>query len=503
VINLSLGEPEIEPKRDLVVQAIDAAAAAGVVPVVAAGNDFGDFGYGSVSSPGSAPAAITVAAVNAGAQIADFSSAGPTPVSLEMKPDVSAPGVSILSSLPASEGTFGLLSGTSMAAPHVAGAAALLKERHPAWTVEQIKSALEQSGDPVHTPSGAEVPSTREGGGLINLARADAPLIFASPTGLSFGRLSGAPSTQTVALTDAGGGAGDWSVSSVVQSGAGTIAVPPTVTVPGALPVSAIPGGQAGDVTGFVVLTRGTDVRRIPFWFAVAAQGLAGDRFQSLLKPGTYRGTSVGGGRRVLSYRYPTGGDVTYPGPERVYRVAIKGSPANFGVAELSGNAWPHVVVGTSEDHVAGYAGLPIDLNPYRSQFGARRLVAGAVLPAPGSYEIVFDTRSSATAGPFTFRYWVNDVTPPAIRVTSKRRGITISVTDAGSGVDPASIIVLLDGRLAKSTGAPGALRIAARKGSHSLKVIASDYQETKNMENVSLILPNTTTLRTTLRVTR
>ena len=59
VINLSLGEPEVEPSRDIVVQAIDGAAAAGVVPVVAAGNDFEDFGYGSVSSPGNAPGAIT------------------------------------------------------------------------------------------------------------------------------------------------------------------------------------------------------------------------------------------------------------------------------------------------------------------------------------------------------------------------------------------------------------------------------------------------------------
>src|SRR5207344_876139 len=48
VINLSLGEPEIEPSRDVVVKALEGAAAAGVVPVVAAGNDFSDFGYGSV-----------------------------------------------------------------------------------------------------------------------------------------------------------------------------------------------------------------------------------------------------------------------------------------------------------------------------------------------------------------------------------------------------------------------------------------------------------------------
>ena len=106
VINLSLGEPEVEPSRDIVVKAIEGAAAAGVVPVVAAGNDFTDFGYGSVSSPGNAPDAITVAAVSSRDVLADFSSAGPTPTSLQMKPDVSAPGVNVLSSVPVSQGTW-------------------------------------------------------------------------------------------------------------------------------------------------------------------------------------------------------------------------------------------------------------------------------------------------------------------------------------------------------------------------------------------------------------
>ena len=59
VINLSLGEPEIEPTRDLVALAIDGAAAAGVPTVAAAGNEFGRFGSGSVGSPGSAASAIT------------------------------------------------------------------------------------------------------------------------------------------------------------------------------------------------------------------------------------------------------------------------------------------------------------------------------------------------------------------------------------------------------------------------------------------------------------
>src|SRR5215217_4820833 len=91
VINMSLGEPEIEPARDIVVKALDGAARAGVVPAIAAGNDFDGFGRGSVGSPGSAPLAITVAAAKKSLVIANFSSGGPTPVSLQMKPDVTAP----------------------------------------------------------------------------------------------------------------------------------------------------------------------------------------------------------------------------------------------------------------------------------------------------------------------------------------------------------------------------------------------------------------------------
>ena len=98
VINMSLGEPEIEPSRDIVVQALAAAARAGVVSVVAAGNDFDEFGRGSVGSPGSAPDAITVGAVSTSRNgpddvVGSFSSSGPTPLSLRLKPEVSAPGV--------------------------------------------------------------------------------------------------------------------------------------------------------------------------------------------------------------------------------------------------------------------------------------------------------------------------------------------------------------------------------------------------------------------------
>ncbi|HET9615101.1 MAG TPA: S8 family serine peptidase, partial [Candidatus Limnocylindrales bacterium] len=500
VINLSLGEPEVEPSRDLVVKAIEGAAAAGVVPVIAAGNDFDDFGYGSVSSPGNAPDAITVAAVTARNGIADFSSAGPTPITLAMKPDVSAPGVDVISSLPGSQGLWGTLSGTSMATPHVAAAAALLKERHPDWTVAQIKSALVQTGDPVKADNGSEAPTTREGGGLIDLPRADAPLLFAAPTGLSFGALApGATATRPVVLTDAGGGAGDWTASVVVQSGGGSVAVPPTVSVPGTFDVTATGAASAGDETGFVVLTRGTDSRRIPFWFLTTAPKLASEPTLALSRPGVYSGTTVGGPRLVSRYRYPTGGDTAYPGPERAYRIRIAAGAANAGVAVLSGAVFPHVTFDGSEDRLAGYTALPLDLNPYRKTYGVRRRIAGVVLPKPGTYDLVFDTIRAGA--PFTFRYWMNDVTPPRLRLQSTRRAIVVSATDAGSGVDPASIEATVDGKRAAVSYRGSTVTVTARPGRHRLVLTVSDYQETKNMEDVAPILPNTATLRAAVRV--
>ena len=180
---MSLGEPEIEPSRDIVVKALAAAARAGVVSVVAAGNDYDDFGRGSVGSPGSAPDAITVGAVTttrSGADdvVASFSSSGPTPLSLRLKPEVSAPGVSILSASPGA--AYATLSGTSMAAPHVAGGVALLLQRHPTWTPAQVKSALALTGDQAfaNDVKSEELSTVRGGGGV------DQPAASRQPTHL-------------------------------------------------------------------------------------------------------------------------------------------------------------------------------------------------------------------------------------------------------------------------------------------------------------------------------
>jgi len=501
VINLSLGEPEIEPSRDVVVQALEGAAAAGVVPVVAAGNDFDNFGYGTVSSPANAPDAIAVGAATSRNVIASFSSAGPTAVSLEMKPDVVAPGIGVLSSFPGAKWV--TLDGTSMAAPAVSGAVALLKQRHPTWTVAELKSALEQTGAPVLSDDGAETLPEREGGGMVDLVRADNPLLFAAPTGLSFGRLGpGVSAARDVTLTDAGGGAGDWTVGVDLRQGNAVVSAPPSVTVPGTLTVTATGGTDLGDDSGFVVLTRGADVRRIPFWFLTSAPRLAGERALALTRPGVYHGTTAGAPSLVTRYRYPTGGDRAYPGPERVYRIRLTGSPANAGVVVLSGHVTPHITFNGSEDHLAGYTGLPVDLNPYRDSFGLPRPVAGLVLPAHGTYDVVFDS-GAAGGGPFTFRYWVDDVTPPRLKLVSTRGAIVVSAADAGAGVDPRSIGAVLDGtRVGRVAYADGKITVPARPGRHRLVLTVADYQETKNMEDIRPTLPNTATLRVTVKVT-
>jgi subtilisin family serine protease len=526
VINFSGGEPEIEPSRDIVALALDAAATAGVVPVIAVGNDYNDFGAGSVSSPANSERAIAVGAVEITGtkrEHAGFSSVGPTTISLRLKPDVAAPGVDVLSSVPG--GGWAEWQGTSMASPHVAGAAALLRQRHRAWTVEQLKSALVQSGVDSVDERGRAAGPRFQGGGVVALQRADRPLLFAEPTAASFGLMArGQNATQTVGLEDAGGGAGTWNVARVLVSSPGGRAVrltlPPTVTVPGELNVTASVGrGSApGDLDAYVELRRGADVRRVPVWARVTTAALARHKTPALGKPGLYRGSTLGQSSFVTRYRYPenpSGVDVTTTlrGPERVFSVRLTKRVANFGVVIIhrghGSRVEPRVVAGLDENRLTGYAGLPINHNPYMAEFREPTLAAGALSPIPGEYAVVFDSAARAGAGSFRFRYWVNDVTPPTLRLrtrsVARKQPVRIEASDAGAGVYPQSIVVLVDGSPQHEvTYRDGVIRVPTFRfasGTHRLRVRVSDYQESKNTENVARILPNTRTLVVTFRV--
>ena len=526
VINLSIGEPEVEPSRDLVALALDAAADLGVVPVVAAGNDFGSFGRGSLSSPGTSARAVTVAAVEAGAEdgpnvLASFSSSGPTPLSLRLKPDVSAPGVGILSSVPG--GGWQTMSGTSMASPHVAGAAALLLERHPEWTAEQVKAALVGSAEPALAAEGSTALAlpTRGGGGVVVLQRADKPLVLATPSSVSFGLVRPGPvAPATVALADAGLGAGPWAVgvdTQLAPAGAG-LSVPSTVGVPGSLQLSPIVTETAaeGDLSGWVTLTRGLEVRRIPFWLRVVRPSLETAASTPLLRPGSYSGNTRGLPARAAAYRYPevpagTGVSARLAGPEQLFRVTLAAPASNFGVVVTSRakgvRVEPRVVAAGDENRLTGYAALPLNLNPYLAQFGDAVLAAGAVRPLAGSYDVVFDSKAGG-AGSFTFRYWLNDVTPPRATLLSTRvrRGepLRVGVSDGGSGIDPTTITARIGETTPRARLRAGVVSVSTsglRRGTHRLRLQLSDYQESRNMENVPPILPNTRVLTATFVV--
>ena len=183
VINLSLGRAVYESHTlDPLCQAVEQAWNAGIVVVVASGNDgrnnnAGTKGYGTINAPGNDPYVITVGAMSTMGtasrtddQIASYSSKGPTLFDHVVKPDLVAPGNRIISlytaglnlnslypgneipySLYQSNGnstasdTYYLLSGTSMAAPVVSGAAALLLQKAPGLTPDQVKARLMRS----------------------------------------------------------------------------------------------------------------------------------------------------------------------------------------------------------------------------------------------------------------------------------------------------------------------------------------------------------------------
>jgi hypothetical protein len=171
-------------------------------------------------------------------------------------------------------------------------------------------------------------------------------------------------------------------------------------------------------------------------------------------------------------------------------------------------NVSPRIVQAGDENRLVGTPGVPATDNPYVGDPRPYPVVA-ALLPLPGAYDIVFDTPSGHRPGPFTFRFWVNDTTPPTVRLLtpSVRVGerIRLAVRDSGAGVDPGSLAAYRNGEripLAFRDGVVSLETATLRPGSYRITLSASDYQEVKNNEDIGPVLPNTRTFRATVRVT-
>ncbi|MEV4349059.1 S8 family serine peptidase [Actinoplanes sp. NPDC049596] len=153
VINMSLGYQGGDAHDPVSTAVNELSAETGALFVIAAGNS----GPAAIGSPGNADSALTVGAVDAEDHLASFSSQGPRNVDAGLKPEITGPGVDILaarSHWAPGEGSYQVMSGTSMATPHVTGAAALVAAAHPDWNGQQIKQALVGSAHatPEYTP---------------------------------------------------------------------------------------------------------------------------------------------------------------------------------------------------------------------------------------------------------------------------------------------------------------------------------------------------------------
>jgi minor extracellular serine protease Vpr len=499
---------------------------------------------------GQAPIRVTSGieeiSTNRGGIITSFSSAGPTDFGHMLKPDISAPGLDVLSSTPpATTGsTFSVFAGTSMATPHIAGTAALLLQQHPGWTSYQVKSALMTTagsawGDTARTQ---EAPVLLEGAGLANALAANDPKIFTDPQSLSFQRIDVSPGPQRksmlLTVSDASGGAGNWAVSLApqAQTTGVQIDVPGTVALSSggdvAIPVVVRAAADAGtgENYGFVLLSGNGVQRRIPYAFVVERPALRNAPFVALKK--VQVGDTAVGTSLVSSYCCPaapfgpppsfTGPTMNEDGAEHLYSVDINQPIVNFGVSVLASSPGalidPFVLGSKDENDVQGYAGIPTDVNGLTFDANVDVGAAGVQFPVLQRFYVAVDSRADAFTnksqkGKYLLNAWINDLTPPAVRVlttrvTAGRPLIVAQAVDSGSGVDPLSLVINYSGALVGASaydpttglivfGIPAAAP-KFKAGKTNMITMVSDYQEAKNINTVGdSIYPNTRFLLT------
>ena len=210
---------------------------------------------------------------------AGFSSGGPRTGDSGLKPDITGPGVSIVSTGVGTGNKAATISGTSMASPHVAGVAALTRQAHPTWSVEDIKASIVNTGD----PSGVVGYRTSRGGtGLVQPQKSTTTQVVARASGdefavsVNFGYtelLADYSQTRAITLKNNGAAAASFTVAqaNATTSTAHSVALSaPSVTVPAGgtatvnvtlnVPVAGVGGSATGglafrEVAGLVTFT--------------------------------------------------------------------------------------------------------------------------------------------------------------------------------------------------------------------------------------------------------
>jgi len=155
---------QLDGNTAIITQAADAAASLGVVVVNCAGNEGDNIRWRKIIPPADGDSVVAVGAVNGNGSITSFSSRGPT-ADGRTKPDVCARGEATWTAI--YSGGYGALSGTSFAAPLIAGGLALLLESHPEWSSMQAISAMKEAS------SRASQPNDSYGWGIPNFVNAD------------------------------------------------------------------------------------------------------------------------------------------------------------------------------------------------------------------------------------------------------------------------------------------------------------------------------------------
>ncbi|GGJ41446.1 peptidase [Streptomyces brasiliensis] len=198
VVSMSLGSETPSDGTDPLSAAVDRLSAeTGTLFVVAAGNAGAP---NTIGAPGAADAALTVGAVDSADDVASFSSQGPRVGDGALKPEITAPGVDVLAArsqyAAEGEGDYQTMSGTSMATPHVAGAAALLAAAHPDLTGSQLKDLLVSSSKRT-----SAYDAFQAGSGRVDVASALHSSVFASATAFAGQVAAGAGTAVTRPVT--------------------------------------------------------------------------------------------------------------------------------------------------------------------------------------------------------------------------------------------------------------------------------------------------------------